>query len=316
MSDPARSNLRGAVLALLSFALYSTHDAVVKTLGRTVSPFEIVFFATLLSFPWLMLMLMRDTEKATLLPVHPWWTAARMAASAITAVTAFYAFTAIPLAQVYALLFATPLLITILSVPILGERVGPHRWAAVVLGLVGVLVVIRPGSAPFALGHLAAMIAACSSSLVAIIVRRIGRDERRAVLIAYPMMGNFVVMGCALPFVYTPLPLADLGALALMSGLAFAAVALIIAAYTLADAAVVAPMQYSQMLWAALFGAFLFDERPDGATWIGAAIIVASGLYIVLRETMGGSKTTPVSLTKARPETGTSPRDPVVRPAE
>ncbi len=178
------------------------------------------------------------------------------------------------------------------------------------------LVVIRPGAAPFALGHLAAITAACSSSLVAIIVRRIGPDERRAVLIAYPMMGNFVVMGCALPFVYTPLPLADLAALGLMSALAFVAVSTIIAAYTLADATVVAPMQYSQMLWAALFGFVLFDEHPDGATWLGATIIVASGLYIVLRESLGGSETTPVSLTKPRPDTGTSPRDPMMPAAE
>ena len=112
-----------------------------------------------------------------------------------------------------------------------------------------------------------------------------------------------------LPFVYEPLPIADLGLQAFMAICAFVAGLCVIAAYKMGDAAVVAPMQYSQLIWAAIYGAIFFDEHTDRNTWIGAGIIMASGLYIVLRETFGGnSDTRPVLQSRIRPETGTSPR--------
>jgi len=309
MTEPTRSNLKGALFAVLTFGLFAMHDVVVKILGGSYAPFQIVFFSVLLSFPLATLMLMRDPTSGHLRPVHPWWTALRTAAVVATGASAFYAFSVLPLAQVYAILFAMPLLITVLSIPILGESVGLHRWFAVGLGLVGVLVVLRPGSAPFELGHLAALVAATGGATASVIMRKIGRDERSAVLMLYPMVANFVVMGSILPFVYQPMPVGDLGLLAVVSFLAFSAGLFMIAAYRLGDAAVVAPMQYTQILWAAIFGAFLFDEHGDLFTWIGAGIVVASGLYIVLRESIvGTSRNTPVLRTKTRYESGTMPR--------
>ena len=190
MTDQARSNLRGAALALFAFALFAAHDVVVKFLGGQYSVFQIIFFSVLLSFPLVLLMLMRDATKGTLIPVHPWWSAARTVAIIITGSSAFYAFSAIPLAQVYAILFAAPLLITILSIPILGEKVGPHRWGAIIVGLAGVLVVIRPGATDLELGHFAAVAAAVCGAFASVIVRKIGRDERSAVLLLYPDDGE------------------------------------------------------------------------------------------------------------------------------
>ncbi len=309
MTDSARSNLRGATFALCAFALFAAHDVVVKFLGGEYAVFQIIFFSVLLSFPLVLLMLMRDATKGTLIPVHPWWTAFRTLAIIVTGSSAFYAFSAIPLAQVYAILFAAPLLITILSIPVLGEKVGIHRWAAIAVGLAGVLVVIRPGATDLELGHLAAVAAAICGAFASVIVRKIGRDERSAVLLLYPMMANFVAMGFLLPFIYRPMPIEHLGALGLISILAFSAGLLLIAAYKTGDAAVVAPMQYSQILWAAGYGAFFFGESSDRMTWIGAAIIIASGIYIVLRESLSGiSRTTPVLRTRTRPDTGTAPR--------
>jgi len=304
-----RRNLKGAGLALLAFALYATHDVFIKILGETFAPFQIVFFSTLLSFPLITLMLMRDRTNGTLIPVHPWWTALRTVCSVIIAGTAFYAFSTLPLAEVYAILFAAPMLITILSIPILGERVGLHRWAAVVVGLIGVLIVLRPGTSDLNLGHAAALTASVGSSLVAVIIRKIGKDERSAVLLLYPMMANAVVMGAILPFVYVPIEGVHLAMFAAMSALGLAGGILIIAAYKSADAAIVAPMQYSQLLWAAVFGFFIFAEFPDLWTWIGAAVIIASGLYIVLRESMRGTTSAaPVLNTRSHPDTGIRPR--------
>lgn len=310
MNDTSRSNLRGALLSLVAFGLFATHDVIVKTLGATYATFQIIFFSVLLSFPLVVLMLMRDTTRGTLIPVHPWLTAIRTAAVIATGSSAFYAFSVLPLAQVYAIVFAAPLLITVLSIPVLGERVGPHRWAAVFVGLVGVLVVLRPGVTPLEPGHLAALTAAVCSAIASVLVRRIGKDERSAVLMLYPMMANFVLMAAAMPFVYQPMPIEHLGLIGLMASLAFAAGLLLISAYKSADAAIVAPMQYSQIILAAIYGSLFFSESIDRPTLIGAAIIIVSGAYIVLRETVGGrSEQTPVLRSRLRPETGTSPRD-------
>ena len=309
MTDDSKSNLRGAGLALMAFALFSTHDVVVKILGAHYSSFQIVFFSVLLSFPLVMLLLMRDTSPGTLIPVHPWWSAARTLAVMVTGVSIFYAFSVLPLAQVYAIIFTMPLLITILSIPILGEHVGPHRWGAIAVGLVGVLVVLRPGAGNLGLGHLAAIVGAVASSFASIIVRKIGRDERNAVLLLYPMMANFVVMGTMQGVAYRPMPVEHIGLFAIMAVLSFSAGLLTIKAYKLGDAAIVAPMQYSQMIWAAIYGAWFFREHPDGITWAGAGLIIVSGIYIVLRESLGGISTfKPVLQNRSRAETGTTPR--------
>jgi len=304
-----KSNLRGALFALLAFAIFATHDVVVKFLGGLYSPVQIIFFSVLLGFPLVTLMLMGDRSDGHLRPVHPWWTALRTVSAVITGVSAFYAFSVLPLAQTYAILFAAPLLITLLAIPVLGEKVGLRRGLAIMAGLIGVLIVLRPGAAPLSLGHAAALAAAVFSSLASVIVRKIGQDERSVVLLLYPMTANFVVMGCALPFVYRPLPLEHLGLLGIIASFGFVAMLLIIVAYRSGEAVIVAPMQYSQMIWAAIFGYLIFGERPDLYTAIGAGVIIASGIYILLRERHRGvSKNNPVLRSKSRAETGTLPR--------
>ena len=281
---------------------------MIKHLGGVYAPFQILFFSVLLSFPFATLMLMRDTEADTLRPHNPGWVAARTVAGVATGASAFYAFSVLPLAQVYAFIFAAPLLITVLSIPILGEKVGPHRWAAVVLGLVGVLIVLRPGAEPLTLGHIAGLIAAAGSATVSVITRKVGRDERAAVLMLYPMMTNVVIMGAILPFVYRPMPVEHFGLLAIVAFFGFAGGLCTIAAYRFADAAIVAPMQYSQIIWGSAFGFLFFAETPDRATGMGAAIIIGAGIYVVIRESLGGkSDNTPVLRTRSRTGAPTSP---------
>ncbi|MEL6207404.1 MAG: DMT family transporter [Pseudomonadota bacterium] len=299
-------NVQAAITALLAFGLFSAHDALVKMLGATYASFQIVFFSVLLGLPFAVVMLVRDPVEGNLRPVHPWWSALRTVAVVLTGMGGFYAFSTLPLAQVYAILFATPLLITVLAIPVLGERVGPRRWGAVVVGLGGVILVLRPGNQPFELGHMAALLAAVGAATASITVRRIGKDERPMVLMLYPMLANVVVMGATLPFVYIPMAGTDFAAQALIALLAFAATLLMIVSYTRGEAAIVAPMQYSQILWATLYGALFFGEPPDLWTGVGAAIVIASGLYILVREGSGQrSVNRPVLQTRSRPETGT-----------
>lgn len=308
-------NLSGPLFALLAFGIFSTHDVVIKVLGAAYSPVQIIFFSTVFSFPLITFMLMRDAKDGNLRPVHPWWIAARTGSAVIAGLSGFYAFTVLPMAQVYVMLFAAPLVITVLSIPILGERVGIHRSLAVLIGLVGVVVVLRPGVTPLGLGHAAGLSAACFSAFASVIVRKIGKAERAAVLMLYPMAANFLIMGAMLGLVYQPMPILHLGGMGIISLFGFVGGLLMIAAYRNGDAAIVAPMQYSQILWAIGFGFFLFDEIIDIPTLIGAGIIIASGLYIVFRETrLGVRSQTPVLRTKSRPATASSFRiSPILR---
>lgn len=296
-----QANAKGAILSLVAFGVYATHDVFIKVLGSTYSPIQIVFFSVLLSFPLATVSLMRERAPSTLLPVHPWWIGLRTVAAVITGFAAFYAFANLPLTQTYAILFATPLIITVLSIPVLGEKVRLPRWMAVIVGLIGVMVVLRPGQTDLTLGHAAALLSAFTGAFASIVLRKIGGEERPVVVMLYPMVANFVVMGAFLPFVYKPMPLEHLGFLAVISVLAWTGGRVIIKAYQTGEAAIVAPMQYSQILWATVFGLLFFNEGLDRFTGIGAAIIIASGLFIVFRESSGGNSTnTPVLRTRSR----------------
>lgn len=299
------SNTKGALLSLLAFAIFATHDVIIKYLGATYSPYQVVFFSVVFGFPLVSFMLVGDKTPENLRPRHPGWMVLRTLSILLGGISVFYAFATLPLAQTYAMLFSMPLMVTLLSIPLLGERVGLHRGGAVVVGLIGVLIVIRPGSAELELGHLAAIVAALCSSFASVIVRKVGRQERGVVLLLFPMLGNFLIMGLLMPFDYKPMPLLDLAAVAAMAALAFAAMVCMIWAYKSGEAVVVAPMQYSQILWATAFGYFLFGEFPDKETIIGASVVILSGIYIVWRETrINISENTPVLTTRSRPTAG------------
>jgi len=163
--------------------------------------------------------------------------------------------------------------------------VGPRRWAAVIVGFIGVLIVLRPGLSPIAIGHVSAMIGAFFAAVVFLIMRRLGRDERTGVLMLYPVLTNLLILPFFLIFLgFEPMTLPNLGATALMAFLGFAGTVCIITAYRYADAAMVAPSQYSQILWATGFGILLFGETPGWNVALGGLIIVGSGAYITWRE--------------------------------
>ncbi|WP_068247132.1 DMT family transporter [Tritonibacter horizontis] len=294
-------NIKAAIFALIAYAIFSSHDVVVKFVSAEVSAFQIVFFSSLLSFPLLTMLMVRDATPGTLRPKHPVWTAMRSLSMSVIPACAFYAFSVLPLAQTYALLFATPLLITLLSIPVLGEKVGLPRMAAVLVGFIGVMIVLRPGETELGLGHAAALLAAFGNAFQSVILRKLSNVERRVVLMLFPMLTTVVVMGMALPFVYVPLAPTEMGGLAVIAVCGFCATLLLVNAYSIGEAAIVAPMQYSQIIWATIFGILLFGEDVDLLTLVGAGIIIASGVYIVLREARGGrSHNTPVLQTRSR----------------
>jgi S-adenosylmethionine uptake transporter len=303
------SNLRGALLALLSFSIYATSDAIVKYVGASYSPFQNIFFSVMFGFPMVALMLMSDRTEGNLRPRKPGPTLLRSGLVVVNALCGFYAFAVLPLGEAYSIFFSSPLLITLFAIPMLGEKVGLHRGVAIVIGLIGVLIVMRPGGSHFGLGHIAAVAAAVIFAVNSVLMRKTGASERSVVIMLYPMIANFVVCSIALPFVYKPMPIEHLGLIALMSVLGFIAGLFSIAAYRRAPAVIVAPMQYSQIIWGTIFGAVVFHETHDLLTVVGTAIIILSGIYIVLREgTPTVSNTRPVLETKSRFDLGQMPR--------
>ncbi len=199
-------------------------------------------------------------------------------------ITGVWAFTLLPLAEAYVIFFTMPLFIAILAVPVLGERFDPLRGAAVVLGLVGVVVALDPGATPLGLGHLLALTGAMVGAMNYVIIRKTGAVESTAAMLIWPQVTLFLVVAATMPFVYVPMTARDLGVSAFMACVLMLGLVAIIAAYRRAPAIVVAPMQYSQIVWAAIFGALLFDEPTEARTILGAVLIAVAGLMIVARQ--------------------------------
>lgn len=277
---------RGIAFALGAFTIFSCADAAVKWLTATHSIFQIIFMSTLFAFVPVAGLVVREGGIKALRPRHPWLVALRALLLAIDMVLVFYAFSKLPLADAYTMLFTAPMLVTALSVPLLGERVGWRRWSAVAVGFGGVLIVLRPGFAEINLGHIAALGSSSFFALSLIVARRIGNSETGSTLLVSMMVALLVVSGPVLPEVYidsSPSDLAMLAGLGLLMGLGHLG---LIQALRLAPSAVVAPFHYSQIVWAVIFGLLLFDDHPTAWVIAGSAVIIASGLFILWRETV------------------------------
>lgn len=275
--------LRGSAFGLAAFAVFSTQDAVIKSIsGHSV--FQIAFFAVLFSFVPFTLFLALDGNARSYRPQVPGLTALRCLFTLGSLLSAVYAFSVLPMTEVYSLVFTAPILITLLAIPILGEKIKLIRWIAIGIGLIGVMVVLRPGQSELSSGHLAAILAAVCVACTAVVTRKIGNREHSHTLIVYPLLVNLLVTGACLIFVYQPMDGKTLALMAAIGLLSVLGQSLNIEAYRISEAQFVAPMQYSQMLWAMLFGTILFDEEIDRYVIIGSGIIIFSGLLFLWRE--------------------------------
>jgi len=197
----------------------------------------------------------------------------------------YFAITRIPLADATAIAYAAPIFITLLSIFLLGEVIGARRWGAVILGFVGVLMIARPEGESWDIGMLAALASALSGALVAIWLRKLSGSEHSAAIgIYYNGLGSLVCLGWVLWSGWAAPRLADawlLGAFALGCGLQQW---LLTISFRYAQASLLAPFEYLAMVFAAIVGFLFWGEIPVLTTWIGAAIIAASGLFIFRRQ--------------------------------
>ena len=277
------SVVKGPLLALAGFAVFSTHDALLKTLSE-YSVFQTIFFAMLFGYVPFSVARVIDQNPGSIKAINPKLVVLRSLLMVGSLCSAFLAFSMLPMVEVYVLIFMAPLIISVLAIYFLGEQVHMFRWFAILLGLVGVIIVLRPSIDTLTIGHLFGLLAAAGSAGAAIIARKVGSSENAATLILYPLLTSIIITGCVLPFVYKPMPLEALGVMFLIGVFGQIGQLLILFAYRSANAAFIAPMQYSQMIWAVIFGLLFFNETIDQWVIIGSLVTIFSGVLIVWRE--------------------------------
>lgn len=285
---PSHSSLRGIGLALLAFALLTAMDCSVKALGARYHVFQIVWLQTVVALALMLAVTWKRGGLVRLKTRRPLLHLVRALLSVCSITAFFYSYACLPLADVYAVSFTVPLLVTALSVPLLGERVGIRRWTAVLVGFLGVLIMVRPGGGLMVTTALIPLAASLATALGFVLVRKMQATETVESLAVYSSIVIVAALAPLLPPVFEVPTLADIGLSIAGGALSAVGFVLLILAYRAAPAAVVAPFQYSQMPLAIGAGFLLFGDWPQADVVGGAAIVAASGLYILHRETVAG----------------------------
>jgi len=277
-------NLRGLLMMALAFFLFAATDAQAKFLTGSFHPMQIVWTRQLGLLAGV-LVLLSLKGPAILKTQRPGLQVLRGMLVVFSATSFIFALRYVPLADAVAVSFVAPFMVTVMGALFLGERVGLRRWSAVAIGFVGTLIVIRPGLGVVHPAVFLVVGAATAFALRQILSRALAASDRTATTVTYTAIASVLLLSAPLPFVWkTP----EAGReLALLIGLAACAALgelLVIKALEVAQAIVLAPVHYTLILWATFYGWLVFDQLPDRWTWLGAAVIVATGLYIVHRE--------------------------------
>lgn len=290
---PSRSdNLRGIVLMLSGFFCFAACDVQAKFLTDSLHPAQVVWFRQIgLALGVLVLIALRGPN--ILRSRLPGLQIMRGLTAVCSALCFVLAVSFVPLADVVAVTFIAPFVVTVLGAVVLREPVGVRRWVAVGIGFVGMLIVIRPGMGVFhpAIGF--AVAAAGFFSLRQVLSRSLSGTDSVMTTVSYTSLTAITVVSLTLPFVWrTP---DGFGLWLIVAGLAVTAALgeiLVIRALDIAQAVVVAPMHYSLIIWGTFYGYVVFSDLPDGWTLLGCGIIVASGLYTLHRERLAAKRGT------------------------
>ncbi len=279
-----RRNLRAAVLGLAAFAVFSGTDALVKLLTERLAVPQVTFMVTLAALMLLCAHAGLTGAGGSLLPRHPRLAVLRALLLAIDTLLIYYAFSLLPLSEAYLLAFLTPILVAVLAFVLLRERLSPLAWGGVVLGFVGVAIALRPGIAPLNLGHAAAAASALVFALSLLLLRKAKATESDHALVFSLLV---VLAAVAFGVAVAGGDLAPVGSMEIFFAFAagfflLAGHLLLVRAFRMGDASVVAPFQYSQIIWGCLYGALFFAAPVEMHTFAGAAVIVISG-WLVLK---------------------------------
>ena len=284
-ADGAPSSvLMPILLIVLAVSLFSCGDTLAKLLRQTaLSPIEIAWLRYI-AFLFYAVAMAARTGTLRVRPRRPKLQLLRSLCVVGSAVLFIMALGFLPIADATAINFVSPAFITALSIVFLREQVGIRRWAAVLIGLIGVLIVIRPGAGAFQMAAILPLASAACWAGAIIITRHMGAADRAETTLLCSAVVGFLVLSVAVVFAFAPPSLGEV-ALAMVMGVCSAtAQYLIIMAYRMMPASLLAPFSYVQILTSTALGFVVFGALPDHATFLGAAVIIASGLYTAHRE--------------------------------
>ncbi len=289
LSLDARDNPRlGICMIVLSTMLFSVLWSLVKVLSERYPVDEVTFFRSALAFIPIGIMIATRGGWALLhtqrLTGHIW----RSVLGVVSMMLGFLSYHLMPLADAVALSFTSPLLVTALSVPLLGEKVGLHRWSAVVVGFLGVLLIIQPDGAMLNLGAVAALGAAVTTAFTMVTIRQLNRTDRPITIVFYFTLFSSILTAIPLPFIWVSPTLEDWGLMVAMGLTGGTGQYFMTRAFGLAKAAVISPFNYVGLLWAAVFGWVIWGDIPASHVFAGSAVVIASGLFILYREVRKG----------------------------
>ncbi|MDC7788820.1 DMT family transporter [Rhodoplanes sp. TEM] len=287
--DPAahaqRMRLLGILLMCGAVACFACLDATAKFLGRHVDVIQVVWARYASAFVLALLVFNPLTRPGLLRTRRPGLQIGRSTLLLATTVLNFAALKYLQLDQALAILFSTPLMVAALAGPMLGERIGPRRWAAIVVGLVGVVIVLQPGVGAVHPAALLSMLSAVCAAFYAIATRVLSRFDTDETTLFYSNLVGVLLLTPVMPFVWTT-PTDPL-LIALMIGFgAFGSLGhfLLIVAHRHTPASILSPFSYSQILWTTILGFVVFGDIPNRWTIAGVTIVIASGLYLLHRE--------------------------------
>jgi len=285
VTDASASHLRGILSMLLAVAAFSIMDASMKALAPHYPPMQVAAMRGITSLPLVLIWALADGGPLQLVRVRWPLHLLRGVLSVIMLVAFVYGLQSLPLAEAYSLFFVAPLFITVLAGPVLGEKVGWRRWLAIVVGLGGTIIVLRPsGQGMLSLGGLAVILAAGGYALSAITVRVLGRTDTTQSMVFW-MLAMLSVFSLALAWrEWVPVDAAHWKTVAILGVSGAIGQYGVTEAFGRAPASVIAPLEYTALIWGLLLDWFVWGTLPDRGMLAGAAVIVVCGLYLLRRE--------------------------------
>ncbi len=280
---PSRS-IGGIALMCAGIACLSVNDAIAKTLTDSYAPVQILFVRNAIALLPALVIALSMGGKAALWSYRPMAHLIRGIIWTCAAIMFFLGLRHLGLAEATTLVFAAPIFIIALSSILLKEHVGWRRWLAAVVGFIGVLVVVRPGSATFQLVALFPVGTALFYALLMIGSRWVDPRESTWTVMLYLVGAGALISGILSPFYWVAMRPEDIWLFLWIALFGTAGMTLITQAFRFTSASVVAQFEYTGLLWATLLGWLIWRDVPDLATFVGAGIIVVSGLFIIFRE--------------------------------
>lgn len=277
---------RGVVLILVATFCFASMDAMSKVLAETYAITQILWVRALVFTAFAIWVVRRNGVGATLRSARPWLQGLRAVLLVIESGVFVLAFKLLPLADAHAIAAAAPLFVMALSVPLLGEQVGPRRWLAVIAGFIGIMIIVRPGFQEITWPILVPLLGAFLWAFYQILLRLCARTDSSDTTLLWTACGGLAATTLVAPLSWTP-PDATASVLLIVLSLlgSFAHLAMI-KAFERAEAIALQPFLYSLVVWAAVIGYIVFGDIPDRWVMLGATIIVASGLYAWHRESV------------------------------